>query len=453
MEQRLANTWRMTVNEKKFLHAALLQDIRLDGRRPFDYRNLTISFGKVDGSSEVQLGNTHVMGFVTGQLVQPYRDRPTEGTLSIFTEFSPMADPSFEPGRPGEFAVELGRIVDRGLRESMAVDTESLCVLAGKLVWSIRVDLLILDNGGNLLDASNIAALAALTTFWRPDCTLGGDDGQEVIVHPPEIREPLPLIVHHLPISVTFAFFDNANIMVVDPTHFEEAVMGGRLTTTLNTNGDICAIQKGGVGVSQSIIMECLRIASMKAADITAKIKSAVESFNTERASSKIKRHSSSVALDVGAPEIKLKGQNQIDCQKEIKELPEQQFGRLNLNAEERCPSLFPDKRSNQKAGKCKFTGLASSWDPYSKGIDAASLKGHMASCGTTFPMKKEPMAKVVEADITHKPSTTLQQPLSSSLQSETTLEPKTKTKVAKTLKDAVKPKNTRNRRPLHHLS
>jgi hypothetical protein len=36
--------------------------------------------------------------------------------LLIFTEFSPMADPSFEPGRPGESAVELGRIVDRGLR-------------------------------------------------------------------------------------------------------------------------------------------------------------------------------------------------------------------------------------------------------------------------------------------------------------------------------------------------
>lgn len=39
-----------------------------------------------------------------------------EGTLLIFTEFSPMADPSFEPGRPGESAVELGRVVDRGLR-------------------------------------------------------------------------------------------------------------------------------------------------------------------------------------------------------------------------------------------------------------------------------------------------------------------------------------------------
>ena len=56
------------------------------------------------------------MGFVTGQLVQPYRDQANEGTLSIYTEFSLMANPSFEPGRLGEFAVELGRIVDRGLR-------------------------------------------------------------------------------------------------------------------------------------------------------------------------------------------------------------------------------------------------------------------------------------------------------------------------------------------------
>ena len=56
------------------------------------------------------------MGFVTRQLVQPYRDRPNEGTLAIYTEFSPMADPSFDSGRPGESATELWRIVDRGLR-------------------------------------------------------------------------------------------------------------------------------------------------------------------------------------------------------------------------------------------------------------------------------------------------------------------------------------------------
>lgn len=33
-------------------------------------------------------------------------------------------------------------------RESRAVDMESLCVISGKLVWAVRVDLHILDNGG-----------------------------------------------------------------------------------------------------------------------------------------------------------------------------------------------------------------------------------------------------------------------------------------------------------------
>jgi exosome complex RNA-binding protein Rrp42 (RNase PH superfamily) len=53
--------------------------------------------------------------------------------------------------------------------------------------------------------------------------------------------------------------------------------MGGRMTATINSNGDVCSIQKaGGEGVTSSVIMQCLRIASVKAADITSKIKSNV---------------------------------------------------------------------------------------------------------------------------------------------------------------------------------
>ncbi|XP_038999072.1 exosome complex component RRP45B-like isoform X1 [Hibiscus syriacus] len=300
MEGRISNAWRLTVNDKNFIKTALLSEIRIDGRKPFEYRKISIKFDRGDGSSEVQIGQTRVMGIVTAQLIQPYKDRPKEGTLSIFTEFSPMADPSFEPGRPGELAVELGRIIDRGLRESRAVDTESLCILAGKYVWAIRIDLHILDNGGNLVDAANIAALAALLTYLRPECSLGGEDGQEVIVHPPEIREPLPLTVHHLPIAITFGFFGNEGILLIDPTHNEEAVMGGRMTMTVNANGDICAIQKGGgEGVPQRVIMKCLQLATSKAASITKQIKDAVEAFNTERALRKIKRHPTSTGVDV----------------------------------------------------------------------------------------------------------------------------------------------------------
>lgn len=39
----------------------------------------------------------------------------------------------------------------------------------------------------NLVDAANIAALAALSTFRRPECTFGGEDGQQLIIHPPDV--------------------------------------------------------------------------------------------------------------------------------------------------------------------------------------------------------------------------------------------------------------------------
>ncbi|CAN6232725.1 unnamed protein product [Urochloa humidicola] len=310
--------WRPTVNERDFIESALQADLRVDGRHSFDFRSLKITFGREDGSSEVQLGETHVLGYVTAQLMQPYRDRPNEGTLAIFTEFSPMADPAFEPGRPGESAIELGRVVDRGLRESRAVDMESLCVVAGKHVWSVRVDLHILDNGGNLIDAANIAALAALSTFRRPECTVGGDDGQQVIVHDPEVRDPIPLTIHHMPIAVTFAYFDEGNIVVVDPTYKEEAVMGGRMTATINSNGDICAIQKaGGEGVMSSVVMQCLRIASVKAADITSKIKKAVDSYTTEKALKKVKRLPVSLPQKINVTDVTMedKGDGELEMQ------------------------------------------------------------------------------------------------------------------------------------------
>ena len=60
--------------------------------------------------------------------------RPNEGSLKFNVEFSPMASPNFEPGRPTENANELARLIERGLRETKAVDLEALCVLAGRKV-------------------------------------------------------------------------------------------------------------------------------------------------------------------------------------------------------------------------------------------------------------------------------------------------------------------------------
>lgn len=79
--------------------------------------------------------------------------------------------------------------------------------LPPRQVWAVRVDVLVLDHGGNLTDACALAALAALLAFRRPEVSVGGADGQQLTVHPPAEREPVPLSIHHLPLAVTFALF------------------------------------------------------------------------------------------------------------------------------------------------------------------------------------------------------------------------------------------------------
>ncbi|KAB2037144.1 hypothetical protein ES319_D03G054400v1 [Gossypium barbadense] len=445
MDARLANTWRLTLNEKNFIKTALLSEIRIDGRKPFEFRNISINFGREDGSAEVQLGQTRVMGIVTAKFVQPYRDRPNEGTLAIYPEFSPMADPSFEAGRSGESAVELGRIIDRGLRESRAVDTESLCIVAGKLVWAIRIDILILDNGGNLVDAANIAALAALMTFRRPECSLGGEDGQEVIIHPPEMRDPLPLIVHHLPIAITFGFFIDENVVVIDPILNEEAVMAGRMIATVNANGDICTIQKAGEGVSQRVIMQCLQLAITKAADITKQIKAAVEAYNSERALQKIKRETTCVGNNVKGD------QNQTLDNKGISELVGKYMERLKLISVESYASqnISAEETKSLRRGtdsNCiKFNSTPLSWDPYSKCVDLEFLKASVALQGlSTASEEKEATGKEkgseAESEGPYEDVNSKWSAVDASTTEMHVIGPKT-------LKDAVKPKNKRKKK------
>jgi len=49
-----------------------------------------------------------------------------------------------------------------------SLDLKSLCVLPGKTCWVVYVDALLLNDGGNVLDALSIAARAALALTRIP---------------------------------------------------------------------------------------------------------------------------------------------------------------------------------------------------------------------------------------------------------------------------------------------
>jgi hypothetical protein len=49
---------QLSIAERDFILEALREDVRLDGRKPDDYRPLNISFGEEYGHVKLQLGKT-----------------------------------------------------------------------------------------------------------------------------------------------------------------------------------------------------------------------------------------------------------------------------------------------------------------------------------------------------------------------------------------------------------
>ncbi|KAM3623504.1 uncharacterized protein V6R79_012026 [Siganus canaliculatus] len=267
--------------ERDFLLKAIEEKKRLDGRQTYDYRKMKITFGTDYGCCFVDLGKTRVMAQVSCELVAPKESRPNEGIMFFNIELSPMASPSFEQGRQSELSVKLNRQLERCLRNSKCLDTESLCVVSGEKVWQIRVDVHLLNHDGNLMDAASVAAITALCHFRRPDVAIQGD---EVTVYPSDERDPIPLSIYHMPISVSFAFFQQGTYLLVDPCEREERVMDGLLMIAMNKHREICSIQSsGGIMLLKEQVMRCSKIASVKVSEITELIVKALNNDKTAR--------------------------------------------------------------------------------------------------------------------------------------------------------------------------
>ena len=251
----------------KQIEQLLEKGSRLDERGLLDTREIKIEQGvieKAEGSARVFLGKTQVLVGVKVETGEPFPDTPNDGVMTVNAELVPLAHPSFEPGPPDENSIELARVVDRGIRESHAIDTEKLCIEAGKKVFVVFVDVYILNHDGNLIDAAALAAMAALMNTKMPNYEI--KDGELKIK---QGYTPLPMKSH--PITVTVGKINNK--LIVDPWIEEETVMDARITFASNEEGNICAIQKGMSGYfTPQQILDASKIALDKAAELRKKL-------------------------------------------------------------------------------------------------------------------------------------------------------------------------------------
>ena len=147
--------------------------MRLDGRKNEEYRNnITVEYGVAklaEGSARVVIGKTEVIAGIKMEVMTPFSDTPNEGIIMVGEELLPLSNPAFESGPPSVEAIELSRVVDRGIRESHAIELGKLCITAGEKVWCCSIDICPINDAGNLFDASCLAAIAALKDTKFPE--------------------------------------------------------------------------------------------------------------------------------------------------------------------------------------------------------------------------------------------------------------------------------------------
>lgn len=216
---------------------------RLDGRAFDETRGIVIepnAIPKAEGSARVRLGDSEVVCGVKIQPDKPFPDMGDKGVFICTAELLPLSHPSVETGPPGEAVIELARVVDRGIRESHMVDVSQLVIEKNVSVVGVFADNTVVDYDGNLFDACSYATTAALLSAKSPKWEM--KDGAPTLV--PDVVEKVPTTT--VPVSVTMAKIGGH--ILVDPNADEWDCMDARITITTDSDGNICALQKGGRG-------------------------------------------------------------------------------------------------------------------------------------------------------------------------------------------------------------
>ncbi|CBH11556.1 ribosomal RNA processing protein 45 [Trypanosoma brucei gambiense DAL972] len=317
----------LTQREVEFTKSAWLAGLRPDQRTAQQMREVSVEFPLLSRDVVVvRCGGSVVTAAIATALVEPTPQRPKHGLLHfsvrrLHTERdSPAAD--------GSTQKNLVAFLERLVRTGGVIDTAGLCVLPGQKVWSLTVDVTIMNDEGNCNDAAVWAVIALLMHHRRPELTVRGSS---VIVHPPHEREPVPLSVQHTPLPFTFAItmapterekalnhqralsatgsssgpqpssgvgnsIDTASAfaidgtspqplgVVVDPTTAESLAAASSIVVAINAEGQVCTVVKAeGCSIHLKDLNACIEAAGTLAPRVLDLIKVAMEAHDERR--------------------------------------------------------------------------------------------------------------------------------------------------------------------------
>lgn len=249
------------------------QNCRPDCRKLSDIRPCNISFNcieTVNGSALVKLGSTNVVCGISARVCKPKDEMPNKGFVICNVELPALcsqknfktaaASSSFSQSSLAGISIEqsqamLTQLMQDVIYESQCVKEEDLCIKEGHLVWALYIDMICLNNDGNVQDACCLAMISALKTLKLYEMDF---DEKEM---KPSIKYPLimkPLVLYSEPIFTTlFALEDKT--LLSDPNKQEEDFMRTFVMICTLDERKICMVKKfGGSSLASEQMSLCI---------------------------------------------------------------------------------------------------------------------------------------------------------------------------------------------------
>jgi exosome complex component RRP43 len=252
------------------------QNCRPDNRKLGDIRPCTITpncLNTINGSAMVKLGSTLVLCGISTHLSRPKEERPDKGFVICnvelpalcssknFKQSSVVQSASFSQSSVSSASTEqtqsmLTQLMQDILTESKCINESDLCIKEGKLVWTFYIDLICLNNDGNVQDACCLAMISALKCLKLNVVDYDEENKRPIVKYPLELTQ---FKLNCEPVCTTlFALEDN--ILLSDPNKTEEDFMRSFLIVCTVDDRRTCLVRKlGGFSLSVEQINLCLK--------------------------------------------------------------------------------------------------------------------------------------------------------------------------------------------------
>lgn len=264
------------LNNEKFFWDCLEKKVRLDGRRCEDSRDIFIYYTNHD-SCEVTIGKTKTVCKIKSEIIKPHDKRPNEGVMKLNVDADSFTSVN-DSNKTSEATIEIRSSLERIIRSSNTINFESLCIIPGDKVWCLHIQVTVIENDGNMLDACFLSLYGALIhykiqkvkiNFWNLDVEEQIDE------------DGIPISIHNSVILTTFAYFENEDLILVDPSSIEEELASSLCSIALNKEGNVvCVLKEGGCPVEFYRILDMMELANQKVGSVLKKLYEALEEYS-----------------------------------------------------------------------------------------------------------------------------------------------------------------------------